>query len=85
MKSFTVWILLLEAACLGSFLSLDLLLFFLFFETTLVPVYFIIGGWGHERRNHAAMKFFIYTFSGSAVMLVGIVALVCDPRHARPA
>ncbi|MGD0742240.1 MAG: NADH-quinone oxidoreductase subunit M [Acidimicrobiales bacterium] len=75
-KSFTVWILLLEAACLGSFLSLDLLLFFLFFETTLVPVYFIIGGWGHERRNHAAMKFFIYTFSGSAVMLVGIVSLV---------
>ncbi len=75
-KSFTVWILLLEAACLGSFLSLDLLMFFLFFETTLVPVYFIIGGWGHEHRNHAAMKFFIYTFTGSAVMLVGILALV---------
>ncbi|MGD0896068.1 MAG: NADH-quinone oxidoreductase subunit M [Acidimicrobiales bacterium] len=75
-KSFTVWILLLEAACLGSFLSLDLLMFFLFFETTLVPIYFIIGGWGHERRNHAAMKFFIYTFTGSAVMLVGILALV---------
>ena len=75
-KAFTVWILLLEAACLGSFLSLDLLMFFLFFETTLVPIYFIIGGWGHERRNHAAMKFFIYTFTGSAVMLVGILALV---------
>jgi NADH-quinone oxidoreductase subunit M len=75
-KSFTVWILLLEAACLGSFLSLDLLMFFLFFETTLVPVYFIIGGWGHERRNHAAMKFFIYTFTGSAMMLVGILSLV---------
>ena len=75
-KSFTAWILLLEAACLGSFLSLDLLMFFLFFETTLVPVYFIIGGWGHEHRNHAAMKFFIYTFTGSAVMLVGILALV---------
>jgi NADH-quinone oxidoreductase subunit M len=75
-KSFTVWIFLLEAACLGSFLSLDLLMFFLFFETTLVPVYFLIGGWGHERRNHAAMKFFIYTFTGSAVMLVGILSLV---------
>jgi NADH-quinone oxidoreductase subunit M len=75
-KSFTFWILLLEAACLGSFLSLDLAMFFLFFETTLVPVYFIISGWGHERRNHAAMKFFIYTFAGSAVMLVGILALV---------
>ena len=75
-KSFTVWILLLETACLGSFCSLDLLLFFLFFETTLVPVYFIIVGWGHEKRNHAAMKFFIYTFTGSALMLVGILALV---------
>ena len=75
-KSFTIWILLLEAACLGSFCSLDVLLFFLFFETTLVPVYFIIVGWGHEKRNHAAMKFFIYTFTGSAMMLVGIVALV---------
>ncbi|MGP8066584.1 MAG: complex I subunit 4 family protein, partial [Acidimicrobiales bacterium] len=75
-KAFTVWVLLLEAACLGSFLSLDLLMFFLFFETTLVPIYFIIGGWGHERRSHAAMKFFIYTFTGSAVMLVGILALV---------
>ena len=41
-----------------------------------MPVYFIIGGWGHERRNHAAMKFFIYTFTGSAFMLVGILALV---------
>jgi NADH-quinone oxidoreductase subunit M len=75
-KAFTAWVLVLESACLGSFLSIDLLLFFLFFETTLVPVYFLIGGWGLERRAHAALKFFIYTFAGSAVMLVGILSLV---------
>lgn len=75
-KAFTVWVLILESGCLGSFLSIDLLLFFLFFETTLVPVYFLIGGWGLERRAHAALKFFIYTFAGSAVMLVGILSLV---------
>ncbi len=75
-KAFTTWILILEAGCLGSFLSIDLLLFFLFFEATLVPVYFLIGGWGLEHRAHAALKFFIYTFAGSAVMLVGILSLV---------
>ncbi len=75
-KAFVVWVSLLEAGCMGSFLSLDVLLFFLFFEATLVPVYFLIGGWGHERRGYAATKFFVYTFVASAVMLVGIVALV---------
>jgi NADH-quinone oxidoreductase subunit M len=76
LKAFSVWVLLLEAACMGSFLSLDVLLFFLFFEATLVPVYFLIGGWGHERRAYAAAKFFIYTFLASAFMLVGLLALV---------
>jgi len=57
-KSFVAWLLLLEAGCLGSFLSLDLLVFFLFFELTLVPVYFIVSGFGHERRGYAATKFF---------------------------
>ena len=75
-KAFTVWMLLLESACLGSFLSTDVLVFFLFFEATLVPAYFIIAGWGHERRGYAATKFFLYTFFASAFMLVGIVALV---------
>ena len=75
-KAFAVWVLLLEAGCMGSFLSLDVLLFFLFFETTLVPVYFLIGGWGHERRAYAATKFFVYTFFASAFMLVGILSLV---------
>jgi NADH-quinone oxidoreductase subunit M len=75
-KAFTVWMLILEAGCIGSFLSIDLLLFFLFFETTLVPTYFLIAGWGHARRGYAATKFFIYTFAASAFMLVGILSLV---------
>jgi NADH-quinone oxidoreductase subunit M len=74
-RSFTAWMLLLEAACIGSFVSLDLILFFLFFELTLVPAYFIISGWGFERRAYAAVKFFVYTFLGSAFLLVGIVVL----------
>jgi NADH-quinone oxidoreductase subunit M len=74
-RSYAAWILLLEAAVMGSFLSLDLIVFFLFFELTLVPAYFIIAGWGHERRAYAAVKFFLYTFLGSAFLLVGILAL----------
>jgi NADH-quinone oxidoreductase subunit M len=74
-RSYAAWMLLLEAAVMGSFLSLDLIVFFLFFELTLVPAYFIIAGWGHERRAYAAIKFFLYTFLGSAFLLVGILAL----------
>ncbi len=74
-RGFVAWVLLLEAACLGSFLSLDLVFFFLFFELTLVPTYFIIGGWGYARRGFAAIKFFVYTFVGSAFLLVGIVSV----------
>ncbi len=74
-RSFVAWLLVLEAACLGSFVALDLVLFFLFFEITLVPAYFLIGGWGYERRGYAAIKFFIYTFTGSAFLLVGILAV----------
>ncbi len=73
--AFLAWLLLLEAACIGSFISLDLILFFLFFELTLVPAYFLIGGWGHSRRAYAAIKFFVYTFLGSAFLLVGILAI----------
>jgi len=75
-KSFVAWILVLEAGCLGSFLALDLLLFFVFFELTLVPVYMLIAGWGHERRGYAAGKFFLYTLGASAFLFVGILALV---------
>lgn len=72
-KRYLAWILLLEAGVMGSFLSLDLFLFFLFFEIVLVPMYFLIGGWGYEQRIYAATKFFLYTMVGSAFMLVGIV------------
>ncbi|HWE67724.1 MAG TPA: NADH-quinone oxidoreductase subunit M [Acidimicrobiales bacterium] len=74
-RAYAAWMLLLEAAVLGSFLSLDLIVFFFFFELTLVPSYFLIAGWGHERRAYAAIKFFLYTFLGSAFLLVGILSL----------
>jgi NADH-quinone oxidoreductase subunit M len=73
-KPYFAWMLLLEAGVMGSFLSLDLFLFFVFFEIVLVPMYFLIGNWGYEKRVYAATKFFIYTMAGSAFMLVGIVA-----------
>jgi NADH-quinone oxidoreductase subunit M len=73
-KRYLAWMLLLEAGMMGSFLSLDLFLFFVFFEIVLVPMYFLIGGWGYEQRVYAANKFFLYTMAGSAFMLVGIVA-----------
>jgi NADH-quinone oxidoreductase subunit M len=75
LKEFVVYTLLLEAGMIGVFLSLDLFLFFVFFEAILVPMYFIIGIWGSDRRIYAAMKFFIYTAFGSALMLAGIIAL----------
>jgi NADH-quinone oxidoreductase subunit M len=76
LKPYMGWMLLLEAGCIGTFLALDLFLFFLFFEIVLVPMYFLIGGWGYENRVYAAIKFFIYTLAGSALMLVGMLALV---------
>ncbi|HWE57921.1 MAG TPA: NADH-quinone oxidoreductase subunit M [Acidimicrobiales bacterium] len=75
-RSFMGWMLLLEAACMATFLSLDVFVFFIMFEITLVPGYFVVAGWGGARRNYAAMKFFIYTFAGSAFLFVAIIALV---------
>ena len=75
-KSYVAWLLVLEAACMGTFLALDLFVFFVFFEIVLVPMYFLIAGWGHGRREYAAMKFFLYTLAGSAFLLVGMLALV---------
>jgi NADH-quinone oxidoreductase subunit M len=70
------WLLLLETATVGSFASTDVLLFFLFFELSLVPAYFLIAGWGDRRRGPAAaMKFFVYTLAGSAFLFVGILAI----------
>ena len=83
-KAFTAWMLLLESALLGVFLSLDLIVFFVFFEIVLVPMYFIILGWGHDRRNYAALKFFLYTMAGSAFLLVGLLARVPPPVGHRP-
>lgn len=68
-------ILLLETACLGVFLSLDLLLFYVFFEVTLVGMYFIITGWGHEGRKKAGLMFFIYTLVGSLFLLLALLAI----------
>ena len=73
--SYYVSLLILEAALIGVFVSLDLLLFYLFFEASLIPMFFLIGVWGGERRVYAAVKFFIYTAVGSLLMLVGILAL----------
>ncbi len=73
-KRYLSWMLLLEAGVLGSFVSLDLFLFFVFFEIVLVPMYFLIGGWGYDDRVYAATKFFLFTMVGSAFMLVGIIA-----------
>jgi NADH-quinone oxidoreductase subunit M len=80
-KRYLAWLLLLEAGVMGSFLSLDLFLFFIFFEIVLDPMYFLIGGWGYDKRVYAATKFFLYTMLGSAFMLVGIIATAVIARH----
>ena len=84
--AFFMFMLLLESAMIGVFVSLDLLLFYLFFEASLVPMFFLIGVWGGERRIYAAAKFFIYTAVGSLLMLAGILALYflyADPAAGR--
>ncbi|HKP46889.1 MAG TPA: NADH-quinone oxidoreductase subunit M [Pyrinomonadaceae bacterium] len=73
--SYYLFMQLLAGAMVGVFVSLDLLLFYLFFEASLVPMFFLIGIWGGERRVYAAVKFFIYTAVGSLLMLVAIIAL----------
>lgn len=73
--AFYAFLLLLESAMLGVFVSLDLLVFYLFFEASLVPMFFLIGIWGGENRIYAAVKFFIFTFLGSLLMLAAIIAL----------
>ncbi|MBI5788524.1 MAG: NADH-quinone oxidoreductase subunit M [Candidatus Schekmanbacteria bacterium] len=74
-KDFMVCMLLLQVGVLGVFASLDLFLFYIFWEVMLIPMYFIIGIWGGERRLYSAIKFFIYTLSGSLVMILGILAI----------
>ena len=81
-KAYYAWLLLLQAGCIGAFTALDLFLFFIFFEIVLVPMYFLIGGWGYGQRIYAALKFFLFTMFGSALMLVGIVSLAFLDRDA---
>lgn len=75
MREFLMLMLLLESALIGTFVALDMILFFIFWEAVLIPMYFIIGIWGTERRIYAAVKFFIYTAFGSALMLIAILYL----------
>jgi NADH-quinone oxidoreductase subunit M len=74
-KEYFIFMLLLETGMIGVFASLDLFLFYVFWEVMLVPMYFLIGVWGGERRIYAAMKFVLYTMVGSVLMLVAIIAL----------
>jgi NADH-quinone oxidoreductase subunit M len=74
-KEFSVFILALEAAMIGVFISLDLFLFYVFWDAMLIPMYFLIGIWGYDQRIYAAIKFMLYTMAGSVLMLVAILAL----------
>ena len=84
-KEFHIALLLIQAAMMGTLVSLDLVLFYVFFEAMLIPMYVLIGVWGSERRREAAMKFFLYTLFGSLLMLVAILAVyfIGQPAGAR--
>ena len=75
MRGFLILMLVLQTALIGTFVALDMILFFIFWEAVLIPMYFIIGIWGTERRIYAAIKFFLYTAFGSALMLIAILFL----------
>jgi NADH-quinone oxidoreductase subunit M len=74
-KEFYAFMLLLEVGLIGVFVAMDLFLFYVFWEVSLVPMYFLVGIWGHEKRIYAAVKFFLYTMAGSVLMLVAIIFL----------
>jgi NADH-quinone oxidoreductase subunit M len=74
-KEFYAFLLLLEVGLIGVFIAQDLFLFYVFWEVSLVPMYFLVGIWGHERRIYAAVKFFLFTMAGSVLMLAGIIYL----------
>src|SRR3954469_22890396 len=74
-KEYYIFLLVLQTGMLGAFMALDFLLFFLFWEVMLVPMYFLIGIWGSANRLYSAIKFFLYTLVGSVVMLLGILAI----------
>ncbi len=74
-RTFCIFILLLETAMIGVFVSLDLFLFYVFWDAMLIPMYFLIGIWGYDRRIYAAVKFMLYTMAGSVLMLLAILAV----------
>jgi NADH-quinone oxidoreductase subunit M len=74
-REFSMFLLALEAAMIGVFLSLDLFLFYVFWDAMLIPMYFLIGIWGYDNRIYAAVKFMLYTMAGSVLMLVAILGL----------
>src|SRR5499427_1107947 len=74
-RTFCIFVLLLESAMMGVFISLDLFLFYVFWDAMLVPMYFLIGVWGYDRRIYAAVKFILYTLGGSVLMLLAILGL----------
>ena len=74
-KEFYAFLLLLEVGLIGVFIAQDLFLFYVFWEISLVPMYFLVGIWGHERRIYAAVKFFLFTMTGSVLMLAAIIYL----------
>ena len=74
-KEFSIFMLLLETSMLGVFAALDLFLFYVFWDFVLIPMYFLIGVWGYDRRIYAAVKFILYTMAGSVLMLVAIIGL----------
>src|SRR3954471_15146131 len=74
-KAFLILMLVLETGMNGTFVAQDLILFFVFFEVVLLPMYFMIGVWGGEQRQYASIKFFLYTVFGSALMLIAFLAV----------
>src|SRR5262249_60168031 len=74
-RAFCVFLLLLESAMIGVFVSIDLFLFYVFWDAMLIPMYFLIGIWGYDRRIYAAVKFILYTMAGSVLMLLAILGL----------
>src|SRR5207237_4498123 len=75
-NEYYAWLLALESAMIGVFLAFDIILFYVFFELTLVPLFFLIGVWGGPERRYAARKFFIYTLAGSLITLLGVLTIV---------
>ena len=83
---FYALLLLLETGMLGVFAARDIILFYIFFEFTLIPLFFLIGIWGSEDRRYAAIKFFLFTFAGSVLTFLGLLTIVLwqysSPTHA---